>query len=121
MMEKVVTHQQQLQQLPQQQQEQQQQQQLLQQQLHRAHLELCAAHKRINKNDELTASLEIKLEELEFKRAETKRKHEGELVAVTMDLQEGKSFLSQVTTGLSDLQQLVQQQRQQQHQHQQQL
>ena len=122
MMEKVVAHQQQLQQLPQQQQEQQQQQQqLLQQQLHRAHLELGAAHKRINKNDELTASLEIKLEELEFKRAETKKKHEGELAAVTMDLQEGKSFLSQATSNLSDLQQLVQQQWQQQHQHHQQL
>ena len=42
--EKVATQQQQLQQQLQQQQEQQQRQQLLQQQLHRAHLELGAAH-----------------------------------------------------------------------------
>ena len=71
MMEKVVIHHQQLQLLPQQQQEQQQQlqqqqqqhqqqqlqQQMLQQQLHRAHLELGAAHQRISKNDETTALL----------------------------------------------------------------
>ena len=121
MIEKVATQQQQLQQHLQQHQEQQQQQQLLQQQLHRAHLELGAAHKRITKNDELTALLEIRLEDMEFRGAETRKKQEREMAAVTMDLQEGKSFLSQVTTGLSDLQQLVQQQRQQQHQHQQQL
>ena len=109
MIEKVATQQQQLQQHLQQHQEQQQQQQLLQQQLHRAHLELGAAHKRITKNDELMALLEIRLEDMEFRGAETRKKQEREMAAVTMDLQEGKSFLSQVTTGLSDLQQLAQQ------------
>ena len=65
--------QQQLQQQQQQHQQQQLQQQMLQQQLHRAHLELGAAHQRISKNDETTALLEIKMEELEFRRAETKK------------------------------------------------
>ena len=88
-LEKVATQQQQLQQ------EQQQQQQQLQQQLHRAHLELGAAHKRITENDELTASLEIRLEDTEFRRAENQRKQEREVAAVTVDLRDGKSFLSQ--------------------------
>ena len=61
----------------------QQHQQLLQQQLHRAHLELGAAHQRITKNDEVTALLEIKLEDSEFKRGEAKRKHEVEMVYTT--------------------------------------
>ena len=113
--------QQQLQQQQQQHQQQQLQQQMLQQQLHRAHLELGAAHQRISKNDETTALLEIKMEELEFRRAETKKKHEGELAAVTMEMEEGRSFLSHATTNLSDLQQLVQQQWQQWDQHHQQL
>ena len=62
----------------QQRQQQQHQQLLLQQRLHRAHLELGAAHQRVTHNDEKTARLEIKVEELEFKRTEAKKKHDGE-------------------------------------------
>ena len=107
MIEKVATQQQQLQQQLQQQQEQQQQ---LQQQLHRAHHKIVAAHKRITENDELTASLKVRLEDMEFRRAENQKRQEREVAAVTVDLRYGKSFLSQVATGLSDLQQLAQQQ-----------
>ena len=121
MIEKVATQQQQLQQQLQQQQEQQQRQQQLQQQLHRAHLELGAAHKRITENDELTATLEVRLEDMEFRRAENQKRQEREVAAVTVDLRDGKSFLSQVATGLSDLQQLARQQQQQQQKQQQQL
>ena len=119
MIEKVATQQQQLQQQLQQQQEQQQRQQQLQQQLHRAHLELGAAHKRITENDELTATLEVRLEDMEFRRAENQKRQEREVAAVTVDLRDGKSFLSQVATGLSDLQQLARQQQQQQQKQQQ--
>ena len=78
MIENVATQQQQLQQQLQQQQEQQQRQQQLQQQLHRAHLKLGAAHKRITENDELTATLEVRLEDMEFRRAENQKRQERE-------------------------------------------
>ena len=94
----------------QQHQQQQQQQHLLQQKLHRAHLELGAAHQRVTKNDEITARLEIKVEELEFRRTEAKRKHDGEMAAVNVELEEGRAFLSQANANLSDLKQLVQEQ-----------
>ena len=91
----------------------QQHQQLLQQQLHRAHLELGAAHQRITKNDELTALLEIKLEDSEFKREEAKKKHDGEMDKMAVDLQEVESFRAQAATDVVDLQRWVQQQGQQ--------
>ena len=94
----------------QQHQQQQQQQHLLQQKLHRAHLELGAAHQRVTKNDEITARLEIKVEELEFRRKEAKRKHDGEMAAVSVELEEGRAFLLQANANLSDLKQLVQEQ-----------
>ena len=102
-LEKVATQQQQLQQ------EQQQQQQQLQQQLHRAHLKLGAAHKRITENEELMAQLEVRLGDMEFRGAENQKRQEREMATVNVDLRDGKSFLSQVATGLSDLQQLARQ------------
>ena len=100
-------HQQEQQQLHQ----RQQHQQLLQQQkLHRAHLELGAAHQRVTHNDERTARLEIKVEELEYKRTETKKKYNEEMAAVNVELEEGRAFLLQANANMSDLKQLVQEQ-----------
>ena len=94
----------------QQHQQQQHQQLLLQQKLHRAHLELGAAHQRVTHNDEITARLEIEVEELEFKRTEAKKKHDGEMAAVNVELEEGRAFLLQANANLSDLKQMVQEQ-----------
>ena len=104
--------QQQEQQQEQQQRHQQQQQQhhLLQQQVHRAHLELGAAHQRMTKGDELNARLEVQVEELEFRRTEARKKHDGQMAAINIELEEGRAYLSQAQSNLSDLQQLVHEQ-----------
>ena len=77
----------------------QQHQELLQQQLHRAQLELAAAHQRITKNDEATALLEVKLEDSEFKQKEAKRKHAVEMDEVAVDLQEMEASRAQAAAG----------------------
>ena len=92
---------------------QQQHQELLQQQLHRAQLELAAAHQRITKNDEATALLEVKLEDSEFKQKEAKRKHAVEMDEVAVDLQEIEASRAQAAAEVSDLRQWVTQQGQQ--------
>ena len=106
----VIQQQEQQQEQQQRHQQQQQQHHLLQQQVHRARLELGAAHQRMTKGDELNARLEVQVEELEFRRTEARKKHDGQMAAVNIELEEGRAYLSQANANLSDLQQLVHEQ-----------